>query len=56
MQEINFVPEMYTVSWFMNIFSMVFEIKYVTKIWDFALCNESFIVCFAVSLMLELKD
>ena len=52
----DFSPEMYTISWFSNMFSMIFEVELVTRIWDYAICNVNFIVVFGVALMLELKD
>lgn len=56
LEDIKFGPEMYTVSWFLNLFSMIFESKIVQRIWDFVLCNLNFIVTFSVALLIELKD
>ncbi|KRX08311.1 Rab-GTPase-TBC domain [Pseudocohnilembus persalinus] len=56
LNDIGFMPEMYTISWFLTLFSMVFEVEIVQKIWDYILCNQDFTICFAVSLILELKD
>ncbi len=50
------MPEIYTVQWFLNLFSMVFETEIVKRIWDFFLCNPNFIICFAVGIMIELKE
>lgn len=56
LEQRNFLPEVYTISWFLNIFSMVFELKTVLKLWDLAVCDSNFAICYAVSLMIELKD
>ncbi|KAL4432320.1 hypothetical protein ABPG74_011079 [Tetrahymena malaccensis] len=56
LEEKQFYPEIYTISWFLNLFTMVFDINTVLKIWDFIICDCNFTLCFAVSLMIELKD
>ncbi|KAL4478924.1 hypothetical protein ABPG72_019361 [Tetrahymena utriculariae] len=56
LEEKQFYPEIYTISWFLNLFTMVYDINTVLKIWDFIVCDCNFTLCFAVSLMIELKD
>ncbi len=48
----GFGPELYAVTWFMNLFAMVYEVEKVKKIWSYILGNPDFIVCFAVSIMM----
>lgn len=56
LEEKQFYAEIYSISWFLNVFAMVFDYQTVLRIWDFAICDANFAVCFAVSLMIELKD
>lgn len=35
---------------------MVFEMSTALRIWDILVCDSNFVICFAVSLMIELKD
>lgn len=56
LEEKEFYAEIYSISWFLNLFTMVFEWGTALRIWDFAICDANFAVCFAASVMIELKD
>ena len=42
---------MYTIPWFLNMFSTIFEYTDSIKIWDYIILNENFLLTFAVSLI-----
>ena len=55
LEQIQFLPNLYAVPWFLTLFAQVFDIEVVKKIWDFLFLDRDFIFLYAVSILSDLK-
>jgi hypothetical protein len=55
LEKIQFLPELYALTWFLNLFSMVFDVTRVKRLWDFILFCPHFSIAFALSILLDVN-
>ena len=57
LNEINFIPDLYAIPWFLTMFAHVFPLHKVVHLWDTLLLgNSSFPLCIGVAILLQLRS
>ncbi|XP_013390013.1 TBC domain-containing protein kinase-like protein [Lingula anatina] len=57
LDEIGFIPDLYSIPWFLTMYAHVFPLHKIVHLWDTLLLgNSSFPLCIGVAILKQLKD